>query len=269
MFSLKVVDTDEFLDMPPTTQNLYFHLGMRADDDGFVASPKKITKIINSADDDMKILLAKKFIIPFESGVCVIKHWKIHNFIRRDRYTETEYKEEKKLLTEQDNKYKLDNNKTNVIPNGNQRLTQVRLGQDRIGKNIIASKLAHTTFFEKNKKTINEILERKSNTSLTEKLYDWRWVVKNAEKDPRLYFIALYWEIKEYEFDNIKEAEGEIRRVIRKATIYSKKYDVEKIQDMLEWINEDAGKKGYSWTFETLDKKLGEFNYYNSKKIIK
>ena len=132
MFSLKIVDTDEFLDMPPTTQNLYFHLCMRADDDGFVSSPKKIMKIINSADDDMKVLIGKRFVIPFDSGVCVIKHWKIHNLIRQDRYTETEYKEEKNLLIEKDNKYKLNSGK----PNDNQMTTkcQHRLGKDRLGK---------------------------------------------------------------------------------------------------------------------------------------
>lgn len=132
MFSLKIVDTDEFLDMPPTTQNLYFHLCMRADDDGFVSNPKKIMKIVNSATDDIKVLIGKKFVIPFESGVCVIKHWKIHNLIRKDRYTETEYKKEKKLLTEQDNKYKLDSgiqNDNQMATNGCRRLGKVRLGK--------------------------------------------------------------------------------------------------------------------------------------------
>ena len=99
MFSLKIIDTDEFLDMPPTTQNLYFHLGMRADDDGFVSSPKKIMKIINSADDDIKVLISKKFVIPFENGVCVISHWKTHNYIQKDRYEETRYLEQKSKLT--------------------------------------------------------------------------------------------------------------------------------------------------------------------------
>ena len=119
MFSLKIIDTDEFLDMPPTTQNLYFHLCMRADDDGFVSNPKKIMKIINSATDDMKVLIGKQFVIPFDSGICVIKHWKIHNLIRNDRYTETEYKREKNLLIEQNKKYELNNGRQNVIPNGN------------------------------------------------------------------------------------------------------------------------------------------------------
>ena len=127
MLSLKIADTDEFLDMPPTAQNLYFHFNLRADDDGFVSNPKKIIKITNASDDDMKILIAKNFVIPFESGICVIRHWKIHNLIRKDRYTETEYKKEKRLLTEKDNKYLLDSGQ----PSGNQVATN---GCRRLGK---------------------------------------------------------------------------------------------------------------------------------------
>jgi hypothetical protein len=133
MFSLKVIDTDLFLDMPITARLLYYDLSMRADDDGFVASPKKIQKMIGCSDDDLKILFAKQFAIPFESGVCVIKHWKIHNIIRSDRYTETEYKLEKSMLTEVDNKYER-NGMQNVIPNGNQMEPQVRLGKVRSGE---------------------------------------------------------------------------------------------------------------------------------------
>lgn len=106
MFAKTIVDSDAFLDMPMSTQALYFHLGMRADDDGFVNSPKKIQKIVGAADDDMKLLIAKKFIIAFESGIIVIKHWRINNYLRSDRYTETNYKEEKAtLLVDENNAY--------------------------------------------------------------------------------------------------------------------------------------------------------------------
>lgn len=99
MFSLQVVDTDLFLEMPSSSQLLYFHLAMRADDDGFVASPRKIMKMLGCSEDDMKLLIAKGFVIPFERGICVITHWKIHNLVPKDRYKETIYKGEKKLLT--------------------------------------------------------------------------------------------------------------------------------------------------------------------------
>ena len=108
MFSKKIIDTDWFMDMPASTQNLYFHLSMRADDDGFVSSPKRIIKLIGATEDDYKILIAKKFVIPFESGVCVITDWRINNYLRTDRYTETIYKEEKdSLVLDEKGKYNL------------------------------------------------------------------------------------------------------------------------------------------------------------------
>lgn len=103
MFSKSIIDSDAFLDMPLSTQALYFHLCMRADDDGFVNNAKKIQRVIGGSEDDFKLLVAKSFIIPFDSGVIVIKHWRIHNYIRSDRYKETVYTEEKSVLTLKDN----------------------------------------------------------------------------------------------------------------------------------------------------------------------
>lgn len=127
MFSLKVIDTDSFLDMSPTAQLLYFHLSMRADDDGFVSSPKKIMKMANVPEDDMRVLIAKKYIIPFESGICVIKDWKIHNYIQADRYQETQYLEEKNQISQGENGEYL-----KCIQNVSKVDTQVRLGKDRL-----------------------------------------------------------------------------------------------------------------------------------------
>lgn len=132
MFSLKVIDTDSFLDMSPTAQNLYFHLGMRADDDGFVSSPKKIMKMVSAPDDDMRVLVAKGFIVPMAtSGVCVISHWKMNNLIKSDRYTETIYLEEKARLKEENGVYTVDILGSKMVPVTE---PQVRLGKDRIGK---------------------------------------------------------------------------------------------------------------------------------------
>lgn len=140
MFSLKIVDTDAFLDMPQSSQLLYFHLSMRADDDGFVGNPKKITRMIGSQDDDFKVLIAKRFVIPFESGVCVIKHWLVHNLIRGDRYTETNYTDEKGMLSIKENKSYTERQKLNVIPNDNQTAPQVRLGKVRLDNNTASAK---------------------------------------------------------------------------------------------------------------------------------
>ena len=129
MFAKTIIDSDSFLDMPISAQLLYFHLSMRADDDGFINKPKTIMRMIGSSEDDIKLLIAKKFLIPFESGVVVIKHWKIHNYIAKDRYTETKYKDEKAMLS-------LDENKsyTICIQPVDELETQDRLGKDRIGK---------------------------------------------------------------------------------------------------------------------------------------
>lgn len=149
MFAKTIIDSDAFLDMPLSSQALYFHLSMRADDDGFVNNPKKIQRMVGAADDDLKLLALKRFIIPFETGVCVIKHWLIHNYIRSDRYKETVYQDEKSLLYTKDNKtYTLqqpddipalsESGMTNGIPNGSHAVDemepQVRLGKDSIGK---------------------------------------------------------------------------------------------------------------------------------------
>ena len=98
MFAKTIVDSDAFLEMPMSARLLYYDLGMRADDDGFVNSPRKLMRMIGATTDDMNVLIARKFVIPFESGVVVIKHWRINNYLRNDRYKETTYTEEKALL---------------------------------------------------------------------------------------------------------------------------------------------------------------------------
>lgn len=135
MFSKQIIDSDAFLDMGASAQSLYFHLAMRADDDGFVNNPRKIQRMIGAADDDLKILIAKRFVIMFESGVIVIKHWRMHNYIRSDRYNETAYIDEKSQLSIKENgSYTLNGNHlaTTCLPDGNHLDTQVRLGKDSV-----------------------------------------------------------------------------------------------------------------------------------------
>lgn len=98
MFDKSITNSDDFLEMPDSSQNLYFHLSMNADDDGFVNNWKSIMRMTGHKDDDLKVLVAKQFIIPFDSGVIVIKHWRINNYLRTDRYIETKFKEEKSHL---------------------------------------------------------------------------------------------------------------------------------------------------------------------------
>lgn len=134
MFAKSIIDSDAFLEMPVTSQLLYFHLSMRADDDGFINKPKSIMRMIGASDDDLKILFMKKFVIPFESGVVVIKHWRINNYIRKDMYHETNYKEEKALLEEDENgAYRL--LVTNPLQTCAETETQNRLDKNRLDKN--------------------------------------------------------------------------------------------------------------------------------------
>ena len=127
MFAKTIIDSDAFLDMPLSTQALYFHLSMRADDDGFINNPRKIQRMVGGSDDDMKVLIAKRFIIPFDSGIVVIKHWKIHNYIQKDRYKPTVYAKEKAMLTSKDN-----GAYTECIQDVSNVETQVSIGKDSI-----------------------------------------------------------------------------------------------------------------------------------------
>ena len=130
MFAKTIIDSDAFLDMPLSAQALYFHLSMRADDDGFINNPKKIQRMIGASDDDCKLLVMKRFVITFESGVIVIKHWRIHNYIQKDRYKPTIYAEEKSMLSVKDNKAY-----TECIHNVSALDTQVRVELE-LGKDI-------------------------------------------------------------------------------------------------------------------------------------
>ncbi|MDB2125785.1 DnaD domain-containing protein [Clostridium paraputrificum] len=178
MFAKTIIDSDAFLDMSLSTQALYFHLSMRADDDGFVNNPKKIQRMIGSGDDEMKMLIAKKFIIPFDSGVCVIKHWRIHNYIQKDRYKETVYKEEKSHLLLKDNKsYKYMD--TPCIQDVSIPETQVRIGKDRIGKDSLDknnNKSSLLLFEELGFGSISPIIVE--DIELLEKEYTEMWVIE-------------------------------------------------------------------------------------------
>ena len=145
MMSKKIIDTDNFLDMPQSTQCLYFHLLLRADDDGFIQSPKSIMRITGCKDDDLKLLVAKGFVIGFETGVIVIRHWRIHNYVQSDRYSKSELPEAKQVelknkvyevvepAVNPDNTY-MD---TKCIQNGYKMDTQIRIDKIREEENRI------------------------------------------------------------------------------------------------------------------------------------
>lgn len=178
MFAKTIIDSDQFLDMPLTTQALYFHLSMRADDDGFVNNPKKIIRMIGAEEDSLKLLVTKKFLIPFESGLVVIRHWRVHNYIQKDRYKGTMYEAEQSLLTlDKNHVYDMDTQRiqsgydmdtqdrtenietraknstiaqfesvdTRCIHDVYKTDTQVRLGKDRLGKDRLGKSIGDTS----------------------------------------------------------------------------------------------------------------------------
>ena len=129
MFAKTIVESDAFIDMPLSSQGLYFHYGMLADDEGFVNSPKKIQRMIGASDDDLRLLITKRFILPFESGIIVIKHWRMNNYIQKDRFKETAYQKEKsRLLVKENGSY------TECIQDVSKVYTQDRLGKGSIDK---------------------------------------------------------------------------------------------------------------------------------------
>lgn len=176
MFTQKIIDSDAFLDMPLTTQALYFHLNMRADDDGFINNPKKICRMIGASDDDLKLLIAKRFVLAFEKGVIVIKHWRMHNLIRKDRYSPTQYEDEFMSLDIKDNGSYTEKMPqiqgfsdsgnhlaTTWQPTGNQLATQDRLGKDSIGEvRLGKSSIVKDSIGEK-----EEVKEEKTSTTNT------------------------------------------------------------------------------------------------------
>lgn len=178
MFHKELVSSDKFLDMPLSSQSLFFHLGINADDEGFISSPKRISRSIGCADDDMKILIAKNFIVPFESGVVVITDWNKHNQIRKDRFTPTIHQEEKQqleLIEYQE-----------VQPNGNQMATN---GKPSIGKvSSVKSSL------DKVKKDIRHKYGEYKNVLLTDKqlerikkdFYNWESLIKELDEGIQL-----------------------------------------------------------------------------------
>ena len=170
MMSKSIIKSDTFLDMPATTQNLYFHMLLDADDDGFINAPKSIMRMIGAKDDDMKVLSAKQFVIPFESGVVVIKDWKIHNYIQNDRYKPSTLPERDLLNIQKDKTYTLKSDVSSMDTKciqpvsigkdrlGKDRLGKVRLGKDRIGKDSIDT-LCHVSQHDDVDKSHIEIIE--------------------------------------------------------------------------------------------------------------
>lgn len=198
MFSDEITSTDAFLDLPKGSQLLYFHLGMSADDDGFVANPKMIMRVIGSSEDELKVLFAKKFLLAFDNGVCVVKHWRINNYIRKDIYKETKYiKEKSSLFIRENGSYSFNPDNAILVPKGHFTIKDkefvdapytdrtLSIGKVRIGK---VSKDKSNTFKKPSLEEIREYCLERSNTVDPNRFFDFYesngWLVgKNKMKD--------------------------------------------------------------------------------------
>jgi len=185
MISLQIVDTDAFLEMPLSTQALYFHLVMRADDEGFVGNPNKISKLIGSNPDELKVLMSKRFILSFDSGIVVIKHWLIHNTIRMDRFNATHYQKELSSLILKENKSYTELRQPNVNQMstvGMRKLSKVNLSKVNLSKDKELTPTEISNKFFNNKLEQERVIEE-----LVLKGYDKNIVINEIVK-----FIS-YW----------------------------------------------------------------------------
>ncbi|MDD3775472.1 MAG: hypothetical protein PHV08_05890 [Sulfurovaceae bacterium] len=184
MFAKSIIDSDLFLDMPMSAQNLYFHLAIRADDEGFVSNPKRIQRMLGVGDDDVKILLAKEFLILFESGVVVVTHWKLHNYIQSDRFKPSNYVEEREQLYIKNNKiYTLDTTCIHYVSSLDTQIRLEKIRKDKISINTASSSLP----INPKKSFIEEKFQE-------EEIFDFSST--NISKDLILEFIEYRKEIK-------------------------------------------------------------------------
>jgi hypothetical protein len=210
MFAKSIVDSDAFIDMPMSARLLYYDLGMRADDDGFVNSAKKIMRMIGATNDDMNILIMRKFVIEFENGVVVIKHWRIHNYIQRDRYKPTNYKEQmEQLETDENGSYR--KLSAPCIQNVSTLDTQDRLGKDRLVKDTNNSADKPHGFTPPNVQDGRAYRQERGNKVDPENFWDFyqskNWMIgKNKMKDWKA--AVRTWERSESKQGNGRKTKG-------------------------------------------------------------
>ena len=204
MFDKTITNADDFLEMPDSSQNLYFHLSMNADDDGFVNNWKSIMRMTGHKDDDLKVLVAKQFIIPFDSGVIVIRHWRINNYLRSDRYKETQFKEEKNQLILGENEEYLLKNKVGI--------PLVDADKNRIDKNRIDN-ITTTTLYDilqENGFVLSpiqyEVVDTWENNELT------RYAIKQAVLNNKFNIKYIDKILYQYQKENIKSVQEAIER---------------------------------------------------------
>ena len=205
MFNVDIVGSDAFLDLPHTAQALYFQLGMRADDDGFVGNPKTIQRISGTKASDLELLVKKRFLLQFPSGVVVIKHWKINNDIKKDRYSPTVYTDEFQMLSTKENKAYTERNAnvstldTEPEQNVSNLDTQYSIDKNRLDKNSIGEEKHAHGFFANVLLTDGEIqklsVEVPNYEDYIERLS--RYIESSGKKYKSHYATILSWQKKD------------------------------------------------------------------------
>ena len=200
MFSVDIVGSDAFLDLPHTAQALYFQLGMRADDDGFVGNPKTIQRIAGTKASDLELLVKKRFLIQFPSGVVVIKHWKINNQIQKDRYTPTVYTEEYQSLYIKDNKAYTEMDK-GCVQSVSKMDTQISIDKNRLDKNSIGKEKRAHGFFANVLLTDDELQKLAAEIPNYEEYIERlsHYIESNGKKYKSHYATILMWHRKDSE----------------------------------------------------------------------
>lgn len=254
MFAKTIVDSDAFLEMPLSAQALYFHLSMRADDDGFLNNAKKVRKIIGASEDDLKLLIAKRFVITFDGGIIVIKHWRMNNYLRSDRHKPTVYQEELSMLNIKDNgaySLKNDTGKTVGIPNAYHCETQYSIGKDSIGNiSPLPPYEGGVPVEEKSPKKISAeelIAEHNLSEPLSQAVHEWL----SYKKERRFTY-----------------KEQGLKTLIKTISDKSKKYGEDRVIDLIaESIS--SGYQGILWQRLDKQQKKDKFNNFEQRNTSK
>lgn len=224
MFSKEIVRSDAFLDMPVSTQLLYFQLGMEADDDGFIDNGKAVSRLAGTSDDDTKLLIAKRFLLALKDGILVVKHWKINNYIPNDRYKETKYVELKNSLLLKENR-----SYTDCIQNVDKLDTQNRIDKNRLDKNTTAPP------------TVSPFV--------------WEEYLKGMDNNKRvdIQLIGYFFRRRRLSFSSKEEAESAIKRHLRAAKLLTP-FDKKKVFKGMDECDVLERQKGVRWSLETVYK---------------
>lgn len=237
MFDKTITNADDFLEMPDSSQNLYFHLSMNADDDGFINNWKSIMRMTGHKEDDLKVLIAKQFIIPFDSGVIVIRHWRINNYLRNDRYKETKFKDEKnQLILGENEEYLLKNNLgIPLVDTDKNRIDKIRLDKNSID-NITTTTIYD--FLQENGFNLTpiqyEVVDTWEDTELT------RYAIKQAVLNNKFNIKYIDRILYQYEKDNIKTVQqAKEREEDFNKNKYKQNTKSDREKRIEEWLNKD------------------------------